>query len=45
MTITYDFIHGLSLGIEYVEASDEAGVENGCILLDLLFVRVLIELD
>jgi len=44
VTIDYTLITGLSIGAEYVEADEEAGIENSCFIIDLLILRVVIEL-
>ncbi len=43
MEISTDLICGLSLGAEYVPSSFEADIEYPCLVLDLLFVRVIVE--
>lgn len=43
MEISSDFIYGCSLGAEYVPASYEADIEFPCLVLDLLFIRVIVE--
>ena len=43
MEISTDLIFGCSLGAEYVPASPEADIEYSCLVLDLLFVRVIVE--
>ena len=44
MSFGIDFITGLCLGIEHVEAFPEEGI-GSCIVLDLLFIRFVLEFD
>lgn len=43
MTVETGLITGLSLGAEYVEANEEAGIEYSCIVIDLLILRIVLE--
>ena len=44
MSIQTSLITGLSIGVEYVQADEEAGIECSCILIDLLVFRLVVEL-
>lgn len=43
MQISTDIITGLSIGVEWISADAEAGIEHSCLLLDVLFMRVVVE--
>lgn len=45
MTLSYDLINGVSVGLEYLSADEEADIPYNSIILDLLIVRVLIEFE
>jgi hypothetical protein len=42
MSVACDFIHGVAVGIEYVEAAPEVG-HPSTVILDLFIIRVLIQ--
>lgn len=44
MDISLSLINGLALGLEFVEANKEAGIDNSCIILDLLVFRFIAEI-
>lgn len=44
MQYSINLISGLSLGVEYIEADDEMGVEFPCVAIDLFVFRIVIEL-
>lgn len=44
MSISASLITGLALGIEYVQASEEADIDYPCVIIDLLVVRIILEL-
>jgi hypothetical protein len=43
MSVEVGLITGLALGAEYIEANDEAGIQNSCIIIDLLILRIVLE--
>ncbi len=43
MEIYFDLINGMSFGIEYVSANEEAGVEYPCIIVDVAIFRCVLE--
>ena len=45
MNVDVDFslIMGLALGLEYVPADEEAGIDRTCVILDVLVFRVIFE--
>lgn len=43
MELSFHFINGLALGVEYVPASMDAEVEFPCLVIDLLLVRIIVE--
>lgn len=44
MTVSMSFINGISVGIEYVAPMPDDGIENACVLIDLAFFRVVLEI-
>ena len=45
MSVDISTIMGVSLGIEFVPANEEADIERSCWVIDLLVVRLIIELE
>jgi hypothetical protein len=43
MQISSDLITGLALGIEYVEANEDADIPHSVLIFDLLVLRVIVE--
>jgi hypothetical protein len=43
MEVTFDLIVGLSFGLEYVQACEEADVPNPCIVIDFACFRWIVE--
>jgi len=44
MNIETDFILGLALGVEFIPADEDAGIDHSCFIIDLLVVRIVVEL-
>ena len=43
MQIAFNFITGVAVGIEYVEANEDAFIDHPCLVIDLLVLRVIVE--
>ena len=43
MEYSFTFINGVALGVEYVPSSLEEDIEFPCLVIDLLFVRIVLE--
>lgn len=43
MILDWSLIFGVDLGIEYIEASEEADIEFPCLVISLFIVRLIIE--
>lgn len=43
MIVDWSLICGIDLGIEYIEASEEADIEFPCLVISLLVFRLIIE--
>lgn len=43
MQIMVNFITGVAVGIEYVEANEEAMIDYPCLVIDLLVLRIIME--
>jgi hypothetical protein len=41
--LDWSLICGVDLGVEYVEASEEADIEFPCLIISLFIVRLIIE--
>jgi hypothetical protein len=45
MSVTFDIIYGLALGMEYVSACPEVDVPYPCFIVDVACFRWVIEMD
>lgn len=44
MQFSFSLISGISIGIEHVSPIPEEGLFNSCIVIDLAFIRCIIEI-
>ncbi|MBT9137492.1 MAG: hypothetical protein DDT31_00023 [Syntrophomonadaceae bacterium] len=44
MEVTFNFIYGLSFGLEYVAADEEVDILSPCVILDFACFRWIFEL-
>jgi hypothetical protein len=45
MYLLLSFIQGIGLGIEYVSPMPSEGIPNACVILDLVFLRFIVEIE